>query len=473
MAEPLWALSASAVVDLLSRGEVSPSEMLAVVEDRVAAVNPAVNALPTLCFDRAHRAVADLEARPLAERGALAGLPLPIKDSYEVAGVRTTWGSLAYADHVPERSDYMVEAIETNGGVVFAKSNTPEFEAGANTFNEVFGRTLNPWNATLSAGGSSGGAAVAVATGMAAIAQGSDFACSLRYPAAFCGIVGLRPSPGLIPQGPSRLPHQVLSVIGPLGRSVEDAALGLDAMAAFDVRDPLSRPFPPAAYRAAARQPRRPVRAAFSMDFGFAAVSAAIRRCVQAAMHRLAVAGLDIALPAIDLSRSDSCFRTLRAFQFAAMRCDALTGYRDKLKPEVVWNIEEGLKLTALQMAEAETERAALRQSLLALLDDYGFLIAPAAPVEPFPVGERFVNRIDGVELKTYLDWLALGFAITVTGCPAIALPCGRTESGLPVAVQIIGKPYGEPDLLRTAAWCEAVLGAKLDGPIDPRNTAA
>lgn len=472
MKEPIWAIPGFAVVDLLARGEITPFEVLTSIEGRVAEINPQVNALPTLCFARAREAAHGLESKPLQVRGRLAGLPIPIKDSYEVKGVRTTWGSLAYADHIAQRSDYLVQAIEEHGGIVFAKSNTPEFEAGANTFNEVFGRTLNPWNTALSAGGSSGGAAVAVATGMAFIAQGSDFACSLRYPAAFCGIVGLRPSPGIVPQGPSRVPHQVLSVIGPLGRSVEDTALGLDGMAAFDARDPLTRPLNAGSYRQSARQPRRPEKIAFSMDLGFVRVSREIDRSVRDALQRLASAGLGIEQPTLDLSRSDNCFRTLRAFQFAALRRQALIDHRDKLKPEVVWNIEEGLKLNALQIADAELELALLRQSLLALLDEHDFLITPTAPVEPFPVEQRFVNRIDGVELHTYLDWLALGFAITVCGCPTISIPCGLTKNRLPAAIQIIGKPYGEHDLLSFAVWCESILKSRLDKPIDPRVSA-
>ena len=471
MNQSLWALTATAAADLLASGEISPADVLAAIEWRVATVNPQVNALPTLCFDRARRAADRLATRPVHKRGVLAGLPFPIKDSYEVEGVRTTWGSLAYADHIAERSDYLVEAIEANGGIVYAKSNTPEFEAGANTFNEVFGRTLNPWNTALSAGGSSGGAAVAVATGMAFIAQGSDFACSLRYPAAFCGIVGLRPSPGIVPQGPSLLPHQVLSVIGPLARNVADVGLALDGMAAFDQRDPLTRPLAGPSYRQSAEHPLRPARAAFSMDLGFAAISQVVVRAVRKAMNRLSDAGLAFEQPVLDLRDADSCFRTLRAFQFAALRRDALRHHRDKLKPEVVWNIEEGLKLDALQIALAEVERARLRETLLTLLDVHGFLIAPTAPVEPFPVTERYVSGIDGVEQKTYLDWLALGYAITVCGCPAISIPCGVTENGLPVAIQIVSRPYRERELLQFAGWCEDVLNAKLSIPIDPRGS--
>jgi amidase len=470
MTDCLFEKPATAVVDLLRAGEISPREGLADTESRVASVNPAVNALVTLCFDRAARQVAALETKPPAERGVLAGLPVPIKDAYAVEGVRATFGSLAFADHVPTHSDYLVEAIEAAGGIVFAKSNTPEFQAGANTFNEVFGRTLNPWDTSRSAAGSSGGAAVAVATGMAHIAQASDNACSIRYPAAFCGVVGLRPSPGLVPQGPARLPYQVLSVIGPIARSVADAGLGLDAMARFDPRDPRSRPICGGSYRGAAEAPEKPARAAFSMDLGgVASVSAEVRAVVAAAVARLAAAGLDVADEAPDVRRSRDAFLPIRAFQFAALYRDALEEHRDKLKPEVIWNIEEGLKLTAADLATAEVARAEVRDAMVAFVLRHGVLITPTAPVAPYPVEKRYVDEIDGEKLATYVDWLVLGYAITVTGCPAISIPCGFTANGLPVGLQLVGAPYGETELLRTAAWCEGVLGVSLAMPIDPR----
>jgi amidase len=469
----LFELPATAVVDLLRAGEVSPREVLADIESRVAEVNPAVNALVTLCYERARDHARALEAKPPAERGVLAGLPIPIKDAYAVAGVRTTMGSLAFADHVPAHSDYLVEAIEAAGGLVFAKSNTPEFQAGANTFNEVFGRTLNPWDLSRSAAGSSGGAAVAVATGMVHIAQGSDNACSVRYPAAFCGVVGLRPSSGLIPKGPSPLPYQVLSVIGPIARCVADVGLGLDGMARFDPRDPRSHPLCGGRYRAAAEDPAMPPRAAFSMDLGgVARVSAEVRAVVDNAVARLAAAGLDVVDAVPDVRRARDAFLPIRAFQFAALYRDALEHHRDTLKPEVVWNIEEGLKLSAADLAAAELARGAVRDAMVACVGRHGVLITPAAPVAPYPVEKRYVDEIDGETLATYIDWLVLGYAITVTGCPAISIPCGFTASGLPVGLQLVGSPYGETELLRSAAWCERVLGASLKAPIDPRSPA-
>ena len=472
MSEQIWSWSATTAVERLRSGEVAPREVLTAIRHRVEKVNSKVNALPTLCFERAERLAAQLEERPAGERGVFAGLPWPIKDSAAVGGVRTTYGSLAYADHVPEVSDYVVEAIEAEGGVVFAKSNTPEFEAGANTFNEVFGRTLNPWDLSRSAGGSSGGAAASVATGMAFLAQGSDFACSLRYPAAFCNVVGLRPSPGIIPQGPSALPFQVLSVMGPLGRTVADVALALDGMARFEPRDPLSRERGEKSYLAMARAPGRPSHAAFSMTLGIAAVDRTVEAIVRQSVGQLMSAGLAVDEAHPDLAASDKAFRSLRAFQFAALRRETLDRHRDKLKPEVVWNIEEGLKLSAAELSAAEADRARLRLAMLDFLDTHGMLITPTAPVEPFPVEQRYVEQINDQKLKTYLDWLVLGYAVTICGCPAISIPCGRSATGLPVGLQIIGKPYREAELLRSAAWCEAVLGQSLTHPIDPMGSA-
>lgn len=470
MTDPIWSWSAVTAVDRLRQGKISPREMLASIRTRVETVDPIVNALPTLCFDRAERFAAILEDKPAAERGYFAGLPWPIKDSVAVAGVRTTYGSLAYAENVPQVSDYVVEAIEAEGGVVFAKSNTPEFEAGSNTFNSVFGRTLNPWNLSRSAGGSSGGAAVAVATGMAFLAQGSDFACSLRYPAAFCNVVGIRPSPGLVPQGPSALPFQVLSVIGPLARNVPDVALALDGMARFEPRDPLSRACAVGSFLAASQAPRRPYRAALSMTLGLAAVDRAVQDTVCEAVGQLASAGLAIEETQPDLTNCDRTFRILRGFQFAALWHEAHRHHRNKLKPEVIWNIEEGLKLSAAEISEAEAERARLRLRMLDFLNTHGVLITPTAPVEPFPVAQRYVDTIDGQKLATYLDWLILGYAITVCGCPAISIPCGRSTNGLPVGLQLIGRPYREAELLSVAAWCEGTLNHSLTRPIGPNT---
>jgi amidase len=260
--------SACAIVDKLRSGDVSPLDLLDVLEQRIGEVDGKVNALPTLCFDRARDRARALMQRPLAERGLLAGLPVPIKDLTDVAGVRTTQGSPIYKDNVPARSDILVEHLESNGAIVYAKSNTPEFGAGANTFNEVFGATLNPWDISRSAAGSSGGAAVALATGMAWLAHGSDMGGSLRNPASFCGIVGMRPSIGRVAHTPAAAIDRNLGVQGPMARNVEDLALLLDAMSGEHPADPLSLPQLPTSFLAAARtvtsrngSPTRPISA--------------------------------------------------------------------------------------------------------------------------------------------------------------------------------------------------------------------
>ena len=465
MVNALWQNSACEIVDDLSSGEIKPTEVLNDVQARCEAVNHSVNALPTLCFERAQTAAQRIERAMqigLDEKECFPffGLPIPIKDSYAVEGVRTTFGSLAFENHIPDYSDLVVESIEKAGGVVYGKSNTPEFEAGASTFNEVFGFTRNPWDLSRSAGGSSGGAAAAVATGMAFIAQGSDFACSLRYPASFCGVVGLRPTPGLIPQGPNALSFQALSVLGPLARTVADIGLAMDGFCGFDPRDPLTRPqlCELKTFRNAAQSPNAPDSFAFSPDLGEAVVTKEVKDIVAAAVEKLAAHGGVMHLAHPDMPECHEAFNSLRAFQFAAIWGDAMRANRDKLKPEVVWNIEKGLQLDADALASAEQMRSSLRIRMVEFLAKHRFLITPTAPVTPPMVEERYVQSIEGVEMKTYIDWLVLGYAITITGCPAISIPCGFSQDGLPVGLQIVARPHDEHALLSFAAWAEQVL---------------
>src|ERR1700756_831651 len=279
------------IVDLLRRGEVTPHDLLDALEARIAAVDGRVNALPTLCFDRARAHAKELMKKPRGERGLLAGLPVPIKDLTDVEGVLTTQGSPIYRDHIPDRSDLLVEHLETNGGVVYAKSNTPEFGAGANTFNEVFGATRNPWDTSRSAAGSSGGAAVALATGTAWLAHGSDMGGSLRNPASFCGIVGLRPSIGRVAHTPVAAIDRNLGVQGPMARNVEDLALLLDAISGEHPADPLSLPKLPTSFLSAAWSGKRPKRVAYSRDLGITPVDREVARITPHAAERFADAG--------------------------------------------------------------------------------------------------------------------------------------------------------------------------------------
>ncbi|HET6223526.1 MAG TPA: amidase family protein, partial [Dongiaceae bacterium] len=316
MTPDLIRLTAQEAVRLLRARQVSPLELIDAALARIAATDHALNALPTLCAERARdharRLLAD-EADAASAPGWLAGLPIAVKDLNDVAGVRTTYGSPIYAEHVPARSDIMIERLEANGALVLGKSNTPEFGAGANTFNPVFGETRNPWNTALTCGGSSGGSAVALATGQVWLATGSDLGGSLRTPASFCSVVGLRPSPGRVPHGPEARPFDTLSVDGPMGRTVGDVALMLDAMVARHPEDPLSLELPPALFQIAAAERRRPRRVAFSADLGIGPVDAEVRQLCAAAAQRFGEAGVAVEEACPDFSDAVDCFGVLRA----------------------------------------------------------------------------------------------------------------------------------------------------------------
>jgi len=467
--DELIRMTAREVTDRLKAGDVTKGEVLGALEARVSAVDGAINALPTLCFDRAREHAARLAELPVAERGVLGGLPVPIKDLEKVAGVRSTQGSRIYADHVPERSDHVVERIEAQGGIVYAKSNTPEFGAGASTFNEVFGRTRNPWNLSRSAAGSSGGAAAALASGTAWVAQGSDMGGSLRNPASFCGVVGLRPSPGRVPTGPAPDPFEVLGVLGPMARNVGDVGLLLDAMAGPDPRDPKAQPAPGQSFRAHAETPRLPRRVAFSRDFGITPVDPEVAAVCEAAARRFEAMGVPVEETHPDFTGAHEAFQTLRAIAFATGLAGDLEMHRDKLKPDVIWNIEKGLRLTGEQVSRAHRLRGRITANLAAFFETYDLLLSPATIVSPYPVENRTVTECAGHVFETYIDWLAIAFAVTLTSAPALSLPCGFTAEGLPVGLQMVGPLRSEGPLLSFAAALEGELGLDL-GPIDPRE---
>ncbi|WP_142849009.1 amidase [Telmatospirillum sp. J64-1] len=461
--EELLRLDARAVAGLLAKGEVSPREVVDLAAARHEQVDDAVNALPTPCFDRARKAAAKPQAGPLH------GLPVAIKDLTDVAGLRCTLGSAAFAERIADTSDIVVQTLESRGGIVIGKSNTPEFGAGAQTFNEVFGVTRNPWNTALTPGGSSGGSAVAVATGQAWLAHGTDLGGSLRIPAAFSGVVGLRPSPGRVARGPDPLPYSTLDVHGPLARSVGDAALMLDAMSGAHPFDPLSLPRPEQPFTAAVDAPRAPRRIAWSPDLGVAPVDREIKEVCARAVARFAGLGVAVEEAHPDLSDAETIFQTLRAAHFAMLHAPTLERQRDKLKPEVVWNIEKGLALDADTIGKAERARAALVWRCTDFFTRFDLLACPVTVVPPFDVTMRYPTEAGGVAFATYISWVAPTFAITLTGCPALSLPCGFTRNGLPVGLQLIAPPRGEAALLSAAALLEAEL-ALPKGPIDVKQ---
>ena len=462
--------SACTVVDKLRSGEVTPLDLLDLLEKRIAEVNRRVNALPTLCFDRARKNARELMRKPAGERGLLAGLPVPIKDLTDVAGVLSTLGSPIFKDNVPARSDILVEHLEDNGAIIYAKSNTPEFGAGANTFNEVFGATLNPWDTSRSAAGSSGGAAVALATGMAWLAHGSDMGGSLRNPASFCSIVGMRPSIGRVAHTPTAAIDRTLGVQGPMARNVEDLALLLDAMSGEHPDDPLSSVAPSTSFLSAARSGKKPKRIAYSPDLGITPVDPEVARITRKAAERFAEAGAIVEEAHPDLREAHDCFHVLRAFDFAITKAALLRTKRNLLKPEVIWNIEEGLKLTVEQLECAEAQRIAMTARTIEFFGTYDLLLMPATIVPPFPVEDRYVSKCAGQTFDNYVQWLAIAYAITLVCCPALSLPCGFTTTGLPIGLQMVAAPHGEAQLLAGARVLEDILGLRGATPVDPRE---
>ena len=463
--------TACAVVDKLKAGDVTPLDLLDVLERRIAEVDGKVNALPTLCFDRARAHAKALMQKPAGERGLLAGLPVPIKDLTAVSGVLTTLGSPIFKDNVPAKSDILVERLEQNGGVIYAKSNTPEFGAGANTFNEVFGATRNPWNTKLSAAGSSGGAAVALKTGTAWLAHGSDLGGSLRNPASMNGIVGLRPSPGRVATDPGQDITGRYGVEGPMARTVEDVALFLDVLTGEDIRDPMSLPKPAVPFVTQARSGWKPKRVAWSADLGITPVDPEVAEITRRAALRFGEIGAIVEEAHPDFAEAHDTFQVMRARGFAIGKKDLLDTKRDLLKPEVIWNIEQGLKLTCADILRAEHARAAMYRRMLSFFETFDVICTPATIVAAYPVENRFVASCNGVTFGNYVEWLAIAYAFTLVGCPALSLPAGFTRDGRPIGLQIVTRPREEGKLLAAAMALEQVLGLNTGAVIAPNVT--
>jgi len=388
-------LSACEMVRLLGENEVTPMDALDALEHRIDEVEEAINALPTRCFNRARDHAKKLGNKPTDERGLLNGLPVAIKDLTAVAGVRTTKGSKVFENSVPETSESLVTRLESNGGIVYAKSNTPEFGAGGNTFNDVFGATRNPYNLSRSAGGSSGGAAAALASGTAWLAHGSDLAGSLRTPASFCGIASLRPSPGLIPNGPSDQPFAVLPQQGPMARSIEDVALFTDAMAGTDSRSGVVKASASTDFfLTASRQPVCPAKVAYSTNLGLANTDPVVAAVCDEVIEKLANMNVAVSHEHPDLSEATDAFFVQRALFFAISAGDELDNIRHLIKPEVEWNIEQGLSLDAKTIREAMAKQGRVFNTASQFMQNYDVLICPAAPVPAIPLEERYLGYL-------------------------------------------------------------------------------
>jgi amidase len=467
--------TATEAVARLKAGEVSPLELIDAAEARIAETNPRINAMVTLCFDRARKHAQRLMQRKHSDAPAafLHGLPIAVKDNTDVEGVRCTSGSRVFENRIAPASDPVVRRLEAHGAIVIGKTNLPEFAAGGNTFNDVFGATRNPWDVRMSASGSSGGSAAALAAGQAWMATGNDFGGSIRTPAAFCSVSGLRPSPGMVARI-QKQPFNPLSVEGPMARTVADVALMFDAEAGFDARDPLSPPLwsstPLPSFAQAAARPEKPLRVAVSADLGIApVVDREVRNVIDALAAKLAAEGVTVEHTHPDLNEAGKNFLTLRGAVYIARVAPLLTQYRHLLKPEVVENAEYGLSLKLTDVVAAEIAQGEIIRRAAAFFEQYDALICPATLCPPFDVYWRYPESWDGVAFDGYMGWLVLTYALTMTACPVLAIPGGFTRGGLPVGLQIVGKPRGEVALFRHGAYLEQLLGVSGRTPLDPR----
>ena len=450
---------------MIGAKEISPVELLETCIARVEAVDGAVNAMVTRDFERARETAKAAERAVTAgdALGALHGLPIGIKDLNTTQGLRTTKGSLLYKDHVPEADERMVAAVRAAGAIVLGKTNTPEFGAGANTRNRVFGATGNPFDPTLTPAGSSGGSAAALATGMVPLATGSDFGGSLRTPAGFCGVVGFRPTPGTVPDETRAVGLTPLSVQGPMGRSVADAALLLSAQVDDDPRDPFARAVDPALLRAPEVVDLSRLKVAVSEDLGCAPVDDGIRAVFRSRIEKLAPLFGSCEARDPELGSVHQVFEILRGVNFVAAHKARLEEHRDLLGPNIIDNTERGLKYSLADVAWANLEQTKIYRRFIAFMDQVDILICPACAVSPFPHEQLYVAEINGQAMDTYMRWLAITYGITMTTHPVALLPCGRDDRGLPFGIQVVGRYRGDAQLLRIAHSLERVMAADED----------
>ena len=444
-------LPATDLVRLVRSGEVSPVEIVRACLERVDAINPELNAIVTLNPSAIDDARA-LEQRVMrGEFPPLCGLTAGIKDVTPVAGLRTTYGSPIYEKHIPSEDALVVQRLRDAGAVILGKTNCPEFAAGGNTFNECFGRTRNPWDPSRSAGGSTGGGAVGLATGMIAVAEGTDLGGSLRIPAAFCGVVGLRPSLGLVPTVPSDWPFDTLQVTGPMARTAGDIALVLDAIAGPSDLAPISQPARARTLTAGmSAGVRRGARLAYCPDVIGIGVDTGIEQVCREAVTDLSRSGLEIEEVSLDLREGRDAFLALRGYWFVAQMYGRLE-HLDRFGANVSGNIRAGLSASPESLGAAEQSRGRVRQRVVELLQRYDYLLTPAMAVPPFPVEQNYPETVAGRKMETYVDWIAPTFVLSLTGLPVGAVPCGLDAEGLPVGLQIVGPPFGEEKVLALA----------------------
>ena len=433
--------------------DLSAKEVMEAFLTQIERVNPKVNAIVTLLPEQAiEQATAADEVLTRGEAvTALHGLPIAHKDLFPTRGIRTTFGSPIFKDFVPAEDALIVERLKKAGAITIGKTNTPEFGAGAQTYNEVFGETLNPYDTSMTCGGSSGGAAVALACGMLPIADGSDTGGSLRIPANFCNVVGFRTSPGRVPIWPNVVGWFPITVQGPMARTVRDAALILSAIAGPDPRSPIAIADPGSQFYRPLERDFTGVRIAWGHNLGGLPVDARVTNTIDSQRSVFEDLGCVVEDGEPDFAGADEVFKIWRAWRFELAYSDLLKTHRDQLKDTVIWNIEEGMKLNGPQIGQAELKRTEIYHRVRKFMETYEFIILPVNQVPPFDVTQRYVTEIAGEKMETYIDWMKSCYYVTVTGLPAISVPCGFTPEGLPIGVQIVGRHQDDFGVLQLA----------------------
>ena len=454
-------MTAVEMVDCIRSGDLSVRQIMSAHLDQVERINPQVNAIVTFLPDQAMKQAtnADEAISQRKDIGDLHGLPVAHKDLVLTQGIRTTLGSPIFRDFVPDQDGLIIERLKQAGAITIGKTNTPEFGAGSQTYNEVFGETLNPYDITKTCGGSSGGAAVALACGMQPIADGSDMGGSLRNPANFCNVVGFRPSPGRVPVWPSLASWFPISVQGPMARTVRDAALMLSAIAGPDSRSPISIPISGDIFKQPLDRDFTGIHIAWSSDLGGLPVDPRVTKTIEKQRSVFESIGCVIVDDQPDFADADEIFKIWRAWRFELAYAELLETHRDQIKDTVIWNIEEGQELTGSQIGQAEIKRTKLYHRIREFMEKIEFLILPVSQVPPFEVKQRYITEINGVEMGTYIDWMRSCYYISVTGLPAISVPCGFTSEGLPVGIQIVGRHQDDFGVLQLAYAFEQSTG--------------
>ncbi len=447
---------------LIGARQLSPVDLMQACIARIEALNPAVNAIAATDFERALAAAREAEAAVMrgAALGPLHGLPLGVKDLQDTAGLLTTYGNAGLRGFVPAQDNALVARLRAAGAIVTAKTNVPDMGAGANTRNPVWGATGNPFDPALNAGGSSGGSAAALATDMLPIATGSDTGGSLRIPAALCGVVGLRPSPGLVANDARPLGWSVISVLGPMARDVSDTALLLSASVGFDARDPLSYDEAAGAYAALRPADLATLRVGYTEDFGTCLVEPEIRRTFNARVEALRPHVACCEPVPLALDEADQAFDVLRAEAFVAAFADTYRTAPETLGPNVRANVEMAAAITLADRAWAHLAQTRIARRFAQAFEQFDVLLAPVTPTSPFPWTQLYAEQVDGQATRNYYHWLALTYVVTLATNPALSLPCGRDEHGMPFGLQMIGRLRGDAALLSAALAVEQVFAA-------------